>query len=229
VTVAGVGVFAALVRLRRPPWWALLAVAVVTWGAAHWSGIHATIAGVALGLVLPARAGWGEAETRTHRYERLLRPVSSGIALPVFAFFSAGVVLSGTAVLGQTVFAAVAVCLVAGKVLGVMGATALVTRLTRLRLPDAIGLRDLLPVGLLCGMGFTVSLLIAELSFAGSAQQDAAKAGVLAGTLAAAVLGAALLRWDARKARSADMNEDGLPDKDVRHLGDDVGAEDGWP
>ena len=221
LAVLGVGVFAVLVRLRRLHWWALLPVALATWVVMHWSGVHATIAGVALGMVLPARIVWGESETRTHRYQRLLGPVSSGIALPVFAFFSAGVALSGTAVFGQVVFVAVAVSLVVGKVLGVMGATLVVTRLTPLRLPDAIGMRDLLPVALLCGMGFTVSLLIAELSFSDGGHQGAAKAGVLGGTLVAAILGAALLRWDAHKARTTDMNEDGIPDVDTRPIGDE--------
>ena len=111
--------------------------------------------------------------------------------------------------------------LVAGKLIGVLGTTALVTRFTPFRLPDAIGLRDLLPIAFLCGIGFTVSLLITELSFEDGGHFRAAKVGILAGSLLAAALGAVLLRWDARMARSVDMNADGVPDQDAAVIGDD--------
>src|SRR5690606_32497680 len=115
----------------------------------------------------------------------------------------------------------ISVALVAGKLIGVLGTTALVTRVTALRLPDAIGLRDLLPVGLLTGIGFTVSLLVSELSFADHEHADAAKIGILVGTLCAAALAAIMLRWDARKARSRDMNLDGIPDIDTELIGEE--------
>lgn len=107
----------------------------------------------------------------------------------------------------------------AGKLVGVLGTTALVTRFTPLRLPDSIGLRDLLPIGLLTGIGFTVALLIAELSFDDDPHRSAAKAGVLAASLLAGVLGAAGLRWDARRARDPDMNRDGVPDGETDVIG----------
>lgn len=220
--LAAVGVFAVLVRLRRTAWWLLLPVAVVAWGFMHASGVHATIAGVALGFCVPAVGVHGEAEPRTHRYDDLVRPWSAGVALPVFAFFAAGVTLtSGTAsaVGQQPVFHAVLVGLLAGKLVGVLGTTALVTRFTPLRLPDSIGLRDLLPIGLLTGIGFTVALLIAELSFDDDPHRSAAKAGVLAASLLAGVLGAAGLRWDARRARDPDMNRDGVPDGETDVIG----------
>jgi NhaA family Na+:H+ antiporter len=103
----------------------------------------------------------------------------------------------------------------------VLGTTAVVTRLTPLRLPDAIGLRDLLPVGFLTGIGFTVSLLIAELSFPDGTHTAGAKIAILIATLLAAVAAAILLRWDARKARSEDMNEDGVADQDIARIGDE--------
>ena len=110
--LAAVGVFAVLVRLRRTAWWLLLPVAVVAWGFMHASGVHATIAGVALGFCVPAVGVHGEAEPRTHRYDDLVRPWSAGVALPVFAFFAAGVTLTGgtaSAVGQQPVFHAVLV------------------------------------------------------------------------------------------------------------------------
>jgi NhaA family Na+:H+ antiporter len=109
----------------------------------------------------------------------------------------------------------VAAGLVLGKVIGVLGTTALVTKLTPLRLPQGIGVRDLLPVGLLCGIGFTVSLLIAELSFPDSEHTAAAKLAILIGSFAAAILGAIMLRHDARQTRTRDMNLDGVDDGDV--------------
>ncbi|WP_206074550.1 Na+/H+ antiporter NhaA [Antribacter gilvus] len=228
--VVGVGVFAWLVRRRRNLWYVLLPVALVTWALMHASGIHATIAGVLLGFVVPATVIWGEDDTRVHRMEFDLRPVSSGLALPIFAFFAAGVSLSEggglSEVLGQPVVLAIAAALILGKLVGVLGTTWLLTRITPLRLPDGLGVRDLLPVGFLAGIGFTVSLLIAELSFAhGSEHTAGAKAAVLGASVLAAVLGAITLRWDARTARSADMNLDGVADEVLVRIGDEKDRE----
>ncbi|MCA0251429.1 MAG: Na+/H+ antiporter NhaA [Actinobacteria bacterium] len=221
-SIAAVAVFGLLARARRPRWWLLIPVAMVAWAFLHAAGIHATIAGVALGFTVPAHVLHGEADPRTRLWDGAVRPFSAGFALPVFAFFAAGVTLTGgpEPVVGQPVFVAALVGLVAGKLIGVLGTTALVTRFTPFRLPDAIGLRDLLPIGLLCGIGFTVSLLITELSFEDGPHFRAAKAGILAGSLIAALLGAALLRWDARRARGADMNRDDIPDRDTGRIGD---------
>ncbi|GGM15316.1 Na+/H+ antiporter NhaA [Promicromonospora citrea] len=224
-TLVCVGLFAWHVRSRRPRWFVLLPLAVVAWALMHASGIHATIAGVLLGFAVPAVARHGEATSRTTQYEHRLRPLSSGVALPVFAFFAAGVTLvegdGPLAVIGQPVVAAITGGLVLGKLVGVLGTTALVTRLTPLRLPDAIGVRDLLPVGLLAGIGFTVSLLISELSFGDSEHTDGAKIAILGGSVLAAILGAVSLRWDARKARTADMNLDGREDESRDLIGDE--------
>lgn len=221
-----VAVFAWLARRTQVPWWLMVPVAAGAWGLMHASGIHATIAGVLLGFAVPAVAMHGEEHTRVHRLERELRPVSSGLALPVFAFFAAGVVLvdgEGVGgVLGQPVVVAIAVALVVGKLVGVLGTTWLLTRLTPLRLPPAIGVRDLLPIAFLAGIGFTVSLLIAELSFAhGSEHTAGAKAAILGASVIAALLGALTLRWDAHQARSTDMNRDNVPDEVGALIGDE--------
>ena len=223
VSVVAVALFAVLTRLRRLHWWMLVPVALVAWWAMHESGVHATIAAVLLGAVVPARLVHGETESRTHRLERLIRPVSTAIALHVFAFFAAGVAVAGGAELfAQPVVAAIVLALVVGKLVGVLGTTALVTRVSRLRLPDSIGMRDLLPVGLLTGIGFTVSLLIAELSFPDATHTDSARLAILIGSLVSAVLGAVLLRWDVRRARRRDMNDDGVPDAAGPLIGDPV-------
>lgn len=221
--LACIALFGALMRMRTPRWWLLVSVAVIAWGFMHASGVHATIAGVLLGFTVPARPIHRDREPRTRRYDDAVRPFSAGVALPLFAFFAAGVSVVGgdgaSAVLLQPVVLAIVVGLVVGKVVGVLGTAALVTRVTPLRLPDAIGLRDLLPVGFLTGIGFTVALLIVELSFPDAAHTSGAKAAVLVGTLVSGVLAAALLRWDAGKTRGADMNEDGVPDTDTEAIG----------
>lgn len=223
-TLVCVALFLWHVRSRKPRWFVLLPLAAVAWALMHASGVHATISGVLLGFAVPALAMHGEATSRTAQYEHRLKPLSSGIALPVFAFFAAGVSLvdgdGPGAVIGQPVVAAIAAGLVLGKLLGVLGTTALITRITPLRLPDGIGVRDLLPVALLAGIGFTVSLLISELSFGDSEHTDGAKIAILGASVLAAILGAISLRWDARRARTADMNLDGRPDDVRSYIGD---------
>lgn len=223
--LVAVAVFAVVVRSRWARWWLLVPIALVAWALMHESGVHATIAGVLLGFTVPARPVREEVAPRTTRLEHLLRPWSSAFALPVFAFFSAGVTVADAGgvgeVLVQPVVLAIVAGLVVGKLVGVLGTTALVTRTTRLRLPESVGLRDLLPIGFLTGIGFTVSLLIAELSFPDSVHTDGAKLAVLLGSLVSALLGAGMLRWDARQARRRDMNEDGVVDRPGGLIGDD--------
>jgi NhaA family Na+:H+ antiporter len=219
-----VALFAWHVRSRTPRWFVLLPLAMVAWTLMHSSGVHATVAGVLLGFTVPAIAMRGEPGSRTHAFEHAVRPFSQGLALPVFAFFAAGVSLvdgdGPGAMFGQPVVLAITAGLVLGKLVGVLGATALVTRLTPLRLPAGIGVRDLLPVGLLAGIGFTVSLLISELSFGDAEHADGAKVAILGASVLAAILGAVSLRWDARRARTADMNLDGVDDVVEGYIGD---------
>ncbi|MGV9710802.1 Na+/H+ antiporter NhaA [Gordonia sp. NPDC003424] len=224
--LAVIAVFGVLVRRPRPRHGfliplVLLPLAIVAWALMHASGVHATVAGVLLGFVVPAIAMHGESSSRTHQLEVAVRPTSSAIALPIFAFLSAGVTVVGESGIVQPVSIGIFVGLTVGKVVGVLGATALMTRFTPLRLPDSIGLRDLLPVGMLTGIGFTVALLIAELSFEHGSDDHAtaAKVAILLGSVVAALVAGALLRWDAHKAREADMNHDGIPDRDIEVIG----------
>lgn len=203
-----VAVFALLVRARRLHPTLLVPLAVLTWATMHASGIHSTIAGVLLGLSVPVVALRGGQESRSDVLGRALAPVSAGFVLPVFAFFAAGVPLlddtqgaGPLGLVGQPVFLAVLLGLVLGKFIGVMGTTALVTRLTPLRIPGGLGLRDLVPVGLLTGIGFTVSLLIAGLSFPDGTHTAGAKIAILSGSLVLALLGGGALRLAARRER----------------------------
>ncbi|WP_084638132.1 Na+/H+ antiporter NhaA [Gordonia shandongensis] len=204
--LAAIVAFGVVVRLRGRPWWLLIPLALVAWGFVHASGVHSTVAGVLLGFTVPALLAHGETETRTERLGEAIAPLSAAVALPLFAFASAGVTVVGVGHIVQPVSVGVFLGLVIGKVIGVMTTTFLVTRLTPLRLGDGIALRDLIPVCFLTGIGFTVALLIAELSFSHvsgipSDHEPAAKVGILLGSLAAAILGAVMLRVDARRKR----------------------------
>lgn len=217
-----IAAFTLLVQRRRTSWWALLPLAGLAWALVHASGVHATVAGVLLGFavpVLPSRIGRpGLAERLEHRW----RPISAGLAVPVFAFFAAGVSLVDVdlgGVLTDPVLIAVVAGLVLGKSLGVFGSTFLLARFTRAELDEEITWADLFGLALLAGIGFTVSLLIGELAFGvGSAEDDRVKVAVLLGSLIAAVLASAVLvrrnrvyrRISARESRDSDG--DGVPD-----------------
>jgi len=182
----------------------LLALAVLAWVLVHASGVHATIAGVTLGLVIPARArGAADSGTaaehgsRAERAEHAVRPWSDTLALPVFAFFAAGVSLASTggfaAVVGSPEAWGVAVGLVVGKPLGVMAAVLLLGRFTRLQLPTGMRAADAVPVAFLTGIGFTVSLLVSELAFGAGKTHDEVTLAVFVGSLLSAAAAAAVL------------------------------------
>lgn len=228
LAAVSLAVFAWLVRRPRPPGWALVLLGVVTWGLVHASGVHATIAGVALGLVVPALVLPGRGEKRqgaavvdeaeagqplTERFGHLLMPLSTGFAVPVFAFFSAGVRIEGLDALrsafGDPVTLGVMLGLVVGKPVGIVGASFLVTRLPGARLPPTVEWLDLFGMALVAGIGFTVSLLVAELAFGlGSLHDDHAKVGILTGSVVAAFVGASVLgvrnRWHKRRREASD-------------------------
>lgn len=216
-------------------WLILLPLAAATWALVHASGIHATVAGVLLGFAIPVLrsrasggpdAGPGLAEIFEHRS----RPISAGIAVPLFAFFSAGVAVGGWAGLGSALADPVAVgiilALVLGKPAGILGTTWLLTKATRARLDASFKWIDIFGVSILAGIGFTVSLLVAELSFGqGSVHDDHAKVGILAASLLAALLATAVLRTRNRHYRRAeeeekiDSDHDGIPDVYEQDLG----------
>ena len=214
-------------------WYLYLPLAVVIWGLTFNSGIHATIAGVAMGMLLrvtprPGEDGVpGEETSPGEELEHLLRPLSAGLAVPLFALFSAGVPLSGEALteaLGEPEALGVAVGLFAGKMIGVFGGTYLAARFTRARLNPDLGWADMAALAMLAGIGFTVSLLITELAFDDPATTEHVKAAVLMGSLASAVVGAVLLRLRDRVHRrlweqeNRDENRDGVPDLDEAEL-----------
>jgi NhaA family Na+:H+ antiporter len=180
-------------RIRTPLLYVPLAIA--TWFAVHETGVHATIAGVALALLTRVRTDPGEDESPCLRLEHRLQPWSAGLAVPVFALFAAGIPLSAD-VFGRLftdrIALAVIIGLVVGKLVGIVGSALLAVWLGAARLPSDLGKRDLVAVAMLGGVGFTVSLLLADLSLDG-ADMEIAKGAVLAGSLIASLVAAVLL------------------------------------
>jgi Na+:H+ antiporter, NhaA family len=218
------GLFTVLVQRRVRSWWLLLPLAVGTWVLVHESGVHATVAGVLLGFAVPvARRAAGPGPGLAEHFEHRFRPVSAGFAVPVFAFFASGVAVGGLsglgASLGDPVTLGIVCGLVVGKVIGVVGATWLVQRFTRARLAEGLSWWDVLGLGLLAGIGFTVSLLIGELAFGADPERDDyVRVGVLVGSLLAALLATVVLRVRSRHHRrlraleEVDDDADGVPD-----------------
>jgi Na+:H+ antiporter, NhaA family len=211
VAAAGMVLVLLLRRLGVRAISAYVPIGVLVWLATLESGVHATIAGVALGLATPARPVGGRPvlEQLQHR----LHPLSSYLVIPLFALANAGVPLGGDA-LGQAarnpVAWGVALGLLAGKVLGVAGTSLVAVRLRLGLLPDGLTMRHVLGLAALAGIGFTVSLFIAELAYPGSELVDQAKVGILAGSLASGLAGAALLatgRHPSRRTRRPRSSE----------------------
>lgn len=173
----------------------LIPLAFASWAFMHASGVHATIAGVALGMMVPAVARKGEKHSLAEHWEHLWRPVSAGFAVPVFALFAAGVAISGDAiaeVVSSPVAHGVVVGLVIGKPLGIVLATFLVATFTNAQLDRGLSWWDVTGMGFLAGIGFTVSLLIGDLAFGGE-NADVVKLSVLTASVLAAAFGAGLL------------------------------------
>ena len=213
------GLFALAVQRGVRCWWLLVPLAVATWALVHASGVHATVAGVVLGFAVPVLGKHSVAEHFEHR----LRPLSAGVAVPVFAFFAAGVTVGGwtglTGTLTHPVTLGVLAGLVVGKPLGVFITTFLLAKFTGATLDDDLAWRDVLGVALLAGIGFTVSLLIGELAFGyGTVTGADAKIGVLIGSVVAGVLAAVVLVSRNAEYRriydreTADADHDGVPD-----------------
>lgn len=228
VTAIPLVLFAVAVQMRIRSWWILIPLAVATWIAMHESGIHATVAGVLLGFAVPVMrskasggpdAGPGLAEYFEHR----IRPLSAGVAVPLFAFCAAGVTVGGldglASALTDPIAIGIIVALVVGKAVGIFGTTYLVSRFTRASLDSGLAWLDVLGVALLAGIGFTVSLLIGDLAFgAGTERDDHVKIGVLVASVLAAALAAVVLRARNRAYRvfhemeTRDDDGDGIPD-----------------
>jgi NhaA family Na+:H+ antiporter len=202
-------------------WWLLVPLAVLTWGLVHASGIHATVAGVLLGFTVPVIA------TQRARVQSSTdpdgTPVHDGvaayladqwgvfttlIAVPVFAFFSAGVAVGGVDGLRTAMQDPITVGIIAGlflgKPIGITVTTFLLSRLPAFQLDESLRWPDVIGLGFVAGVGFTVSLLVGELAYgAASVADEHVKIGVLLGSLISALVGGGFLAVRSRAARRA--------------------------
>ena len=163
------------------------------------SGVHATLAGVALGLLIPLNRKDGSAFI--HAIEEGLHPYVKFLILPLFAFANAGIPLNGFSVssLFQPLPLAIGAGLVIGKPVGILAAVTL-ARVTGLaRLPEGCTTPHMLGVGCLAGIGFTMSLFIGSLAFESAEMAVAVRVGVMAGSLLSTALGLAVLMTIGRR------------------------------
>jgi NhaA family Na+:H+ antiporter len=193
--VAMLALYAYLQHKRVRSSWLYVPIAVATWAFVHAAGIHATVAGVALALLTRVRKDPYEHEAPALRLEHRIQPYSAGFAVPVFALFAAGVPVNGEA-LGKLfedkIALGVMAGLVFGKLIGIVGASALAVWFKAAVWPSGTGPRDIVAIAMLGGVGFTVSLLISDLALDGPAAEQA-KAAVLLASLTASLLAAVLL------------------------------------
>lgn len=211
VSAGLLALYSILQRRRVTAWYIYVPLAVLVWVAVHDSGVHATIAGVALGMLTRVKRDPGEDHSPAERVEHRLQPFSAGFCVPVFALLAAGVPLSaealqnvGSSPIAQGIIAG----LVIGKPIGILGGSALAVTARVARLPRGVNWRDLSGVGLVAGVGFTVSLLMASLAFDGDpALIQVSKTAVLVGSTVMGLLGAAVLY---RRSKVRRLKEPGL-------------------
>ena len=141
-------------------WYIYLPLAAIAWAALHESGVHATVAGVAMGLLMNIK--------RIDSTLHVVHPISAGFAVPVFAFFAAGVSVQGLQ-LSQLITSPLAIGvilgLVVGKPIGIVATSWLLSKFSKAKLSAKLSWWDVSTIGILAGVGFTVSLLINELAF----------------------------------------------------------------
>lgn len=213
---AVIAVLVVLNRMRVMTLLPYLALGAILWVLVLKSGVHATLAGVALALTIPLERSAGIRHdldhSPLHRLEHGLHRIVPFVVIPIFGFANAGVSLAGLSfgALVEPLTLGVAAGLVVGKLVGVFGSSALAIRFGLADLPAHAGWVHLIGISLLCGIGFTMSLFIGLLAFASDAAlQDAVKVGILAGSFIAALLGAAvLLRAPAAAASGVDESDE---------------------
>ena len=192
---AGIAVLFALNRARVTRLAPYVLVGLVVWFCVLKSGVHATLAGVVTALAVPMRRADGGSPVEDT--EHALHPWVAFLVLPVFAFVNAGVSLAGVtaSTLAQSVPLGIVAGLVAGKAIGVFGASWLIVRLAGASFPAGASMRQFFAVCLLCGVGFTMSLFIGGLAFEGQdpLYETQLKIGVLGGSLISALLAVALM------------------------------------
>ncbi|GAA5021113.1 Na+/H+ antiporter NhaA [Actinopolymorpha pittospori] len=195
----------ALWLLTRIPGWPIYGIlAVVIWAFAHASGVHATISAVAMGLLMRTKARAGETVSPSQRAEHALRPVAAGVSLPVFALMSTGISVSGAeGIWSSTITWGILIGLVVGKLVGILGGGWLTARLTSAHLNPRLAWADIAGIAVLGGIGFTVSLLVSELSYTRIEALTDAKAAILLASTTSALVAAIVLTARSRHHRVA--------------------------
>lgn len=189
------GLFFLCLRARRFSPWLLWALAIAAWICVHASGVHATVAGIVLGLLVPVTRLADEDECPGERFEHRLHPLSAGFVVPLFALAVAGIPLAAAGdALHEPIAIGVVAGLLLGKPVGILAGANVAVRLGVGMLPPSVSWRDVVPVAVLGGIGYTVSLLISRLAFADPALEAASAAAVLIGSAASALVAVALLR-----------------------------------
>ncbi len=198
----GIAVLAAMNRLRIASLGPYILVGIVVWAAVLKSGVHATLAGVVIALLIPLRDPRDESRSPLHDIEHWLKPWVLFLVMPIFAFANAGVPLVGIEFsdLLAPVPLGIAAGLFLGKQLGIFGAAWIAIRLGVASMPEGLSWRHVYGVSLLAGVGFTMSLFIGTLAFSDPAQRDAVRIGVLLGSILSAVAGYAVLHYWAPRA-----------------------------
>lgn len=165
------------------------------WFGLHGAGIHTTIAGVAVGMAIPLRDIKNPLITPLSHCMHVLHPYVSFAVLPLFAFASAGVSLSGITLadLHHPMTLGIVLGLFVGKQLGIFGTIFLLVKAGFAKLPHGVSWKHIYAISLLAGIGFTMSLFISLLAFTDPHFQEMAKLGVMLGSLLSALCGAALL------------------------------------
>ncbi len=197
-------------------------LALLAWYFTHESGVHATVAGVVLGLLTRVKSDPGEQESPADRLAHRIHPFSAGIAVPIFAFMAAGVDLRSIGIdsaLTEPVAIGIILGLVLGKPIGVLLGAWITATFTRASLAPGIAWRDISAIGVLAGIGFTVALLIAELGYEENLLLlESSKLAILVASLVAAILAGIALTLRGRHyaaitaIEEADKDHDGIPD-----------------
>lgn len=198
--------WAFLVRLKRIPWIVAGIVGILAWVMMFEAGVHPTLAGVLVGLLTPSREIYGEKTPRAARYHDKLQPLSALVALPIFALFATGVHFESLtlALVVSPVVVGIIVALVVGKPVGIMLVAWLSTHVGGLKMPKGLRVRDLFPAACACGIGFTVSFLIASLAYKNPELSAEARFGVLLASLVAASLSGVLLSRQSKRYAALD-------------------------
>lgn len=184
-------------------WYFVVPLSFVIWWSTYKSGIHATVAGVVIGLLTNSHRFENKNFSPAELTEKYIRPISVAVVIPLFAFASAGVNIRSFGLektITSQVSLGIIIALFFGKVIGILGATYLVTRLSKASLNPILKWIDILAICFLAGIGFTVSLLIAELSFENSLQLMAdAKVGILCASILSSFFAIVVLRIRAKQ------------------------------